>query len=42
MMSDGLLERGNPAGEELGYLRVESLLMKVADRQPDEIIQQLI
>lgn len=42
MMSDGLPERVNSTGDELGYLRVEALFAEIADKTPDDIVQRLV
>ena len=41
LMSDGLPERSNEAGEDLDYPRIQALFSDVAQATPDEIIQRL-
>ena len=42
MMSDGLPERNNRAGEEIGYERIEALFGEVGDQNPDKIVKHLV
>ena len=42
MMSDGLPERLNPAGEPLGYARTQALFSSAATGSPDEMCAHLV
>ena len=42
MMSDGLPERNNRKGEEMGYHRVEALFAEVGDQPAEKIVQHLV
>tara|TARA_Y100001934_G_C12275971_1_gene737410 strand:- start:56 stop:1174 length:1119 start_codon:yes stop_codon:yes gene_type:complete len=42
MMSDGLPERTNRAGEEMGYDRVRMLFGEVGDQASDDIVKSLV
>ena len=42
MMSDGLPERTNTAGEGMGYERVEALFGEVGDQSPEKILEHLV
>jgi hypothetical protein len=42
MMSDGLPERKNRAGEEMGYERIEALFGEVGDQSPEKIVEHLV
>ena len=41
LMSDGLPEQRNPAGEMLGFERVQQLFRQIADQAPEAICQYL-
>jgi serine phosphatase RsbU (regulator of sigma subunit) len=42
LMSDGFVERFNPAGEILGYEQAKKVLAEVAMRSPQDIIQHFV